>query len=228
MAQTDLAVGSYCKIVLGEPTTYDVAGFEALTWSPEIDDVVSVGAGGGTAAVQSYIPLKTGVEVKRAGAISYNDRAINMGRHVQLDATHQLVKSGFDGANKGKVFSLAIHYADGSIDFQIGTISGFTDENLEANTFKFSTFTFSPTKGIVTKAGTDLFTLTYLAGANGFIVGDTVQTVEDGEDGTYVYAQPTNAVTHEFSQWSDASTTNPRRHTNVTANVTLTASFVTV
>lgn len=222
--QTELAVGSYLKVVLGEPTTFDVAGYEALSWSDEVIDVVNIGEGGGTGAVQSYVPLKTGVEVKRTGAISYNDRTIQMGRHVQTNTVHQLIKSGFDGANKGKVYSFAIHYPDGSVDYQTGTISSFTSGALEANAFMFANFTMSPNRGIVTKPGTDIWTLTYTAGSNGSIVGTAIQTVEDGEDGVAVYAAPNNL--YEFSAWSDASTENPRTDTNVTANITVTATFV--
>lgn len=225
--QTELAVGSYLKVVLGEPTTFDVAGYEALSWSAEVIDVVNIGEGGGTGAVQTYTPLKTGVEVKRTGSISYNDRSIQMGRHVQTNTVHQLIKSGFDGANKGKVYSFAIHYPDGSVDFQTGTISSFTTGALEANAFMFANFTMSPNRGIVTKAGTDIWTITYIAGTNGKVYGTKIQTVEDGEDGTEVIAVPNSG--YVFVNWtgSSTSTTNPRTETNVQNNITLTANFTT-
>ena len=221
--QTDLAVGTVMKVALGEPTTYDIAGFEALTYG-EVVDVVNIGAGGGTAAVQSYVPLKTGVTVKRSGAIDYADRAIQMGRHVDSNTTHQLLKAGFDGPNKGRVHSIGIYYADGSIDFFVATISSFTDEQLEANSFKMSTVTLSPTDKVVTKTGTTVYTLSYTAGANGTIIGETSQLVESGEDGTAVYASA--SAGYEFDQWSDSSTDNPRTDTNVTANKSVTATFV--
>lgn len=223
--QTELAVGTVMKVVLGEPATYDIAGFEALTFG-EVVDVVNIGAGGGTAAVQSYVPLKTGVTVKRSGAIDYQDRTVQMGRHVDSNAVHQALKSGFDGANKGKVHSIGIYYVDGGIDFFVATVSGFAEEQLEANTFKFVNVTLSPTDKVVTKAGSTVYTLTYTAGANGTIIGDTSQIVESGEDGTLVYASP--SAGYGFGQWSDASTENPRIDENVTTNITVTASFVTV
>lgn len=222
MAQTDLAVGSVLKVSHAEPATFDASGYEALTWL-EVDDVTNIGAGGGSATVQSYVPLKTGITVKRAGAIEYQDRTFQLGRHLQTDTTHQLIKSGFDGNFKGDVFSWAIHYPDGSIDFFTATIASFTDEQLEANTFMFSSVTLSPTTKVVTRAGTDIWTLTYIAGTHGTIVGTAVQLVEDGEDGTAVYAAADSL--YEFVSWSDASTTNPRTDTNVTTNKTLTATF---
>lgn len=224
--QTELGVGSYLKVCLGEPTTFDVAGYEALSWSDEVIDVVNIGEGGGSGTVQSYTPLKTGVDVKRTGAISYSDRTTQMGRHVQTNAVHQLIKSGFDGANKGKVYSFAIHYPDGSVDFQTGTISSFTSGALEASAFMFANFTMSPNRGITTKPGTDMWTLTYLAGSNGSIVGTAIQTVEDGEDGVAVYASPANL--YEFVSWSDSETDNPRTDLAVSANITVTATFALI
>lgn len=227
--QTELAVGTYMKVIVGEPTTYDVAGFESIMAAAgEVVDVVNIGAGGGTAAVQSYVPLKTGVTVKRSGAIDYQDRTVQMGRHVETNAVHQALKSGFDGVNKGLVHSVGIYYVDGSVDFFVATISSFAEEQLEANTFKFVNVTLSPTDKTVTKVGTGVFTLAYAAGANGAVYGDLEQRVEDGEDGTAVFAAPLNPLTHEFDQWSDASTDNPRTDLNVTANITVTAQFVTV
>ena len=67
------------------------------------------------------------------------------------------------------------------------------------------------------------FTLTYTAGANGSITGVSPQTVNYGASGTAVTAVP--ATGYHFVQWSDASTANPRTDTNVTANITVTASF---
>jgi len=69
----------------------------------------------------------------------------------------------------------------------------------------------------------DTFTLTYTAGANGSIIGTTPQTVNYGTDGTAVTAQP--ALGYHFVKWSDDSTQNPRTDLNVTANITVQASF---
>ena len=69
----------------------------------------------------------------------------------------------------------------------------------------------------------DTFTLTYTAGANGSIVGTTPQTVDYNSSGTAVTAQP--AVGYHFVKWSDDSTANPRTDLNVTADITVTASF---
>ena len=66
-------------------------------------------------------------------------------------------------------------------------------------------------------------TLTYNAGAGGSISGITPQTVDYGTSGTAVEAVP--SIGYHFVQWSDASTANPRTDTNVTTDVTVTATF---
>ena len=67
------------------------------------------------------------------------------------------------------------------------------------------------------------FTLTYTAGANGTISGTSPQTVSSGGSGTPVTAVPNTG--YHFLQWSDGSTANPRTDTNVTANISVSASF---
>ena len=67
------------------------------------------------------------------------------------------------------------------------------------------------------------YTLTYTAGANGSVTGDSPQTLYEGEDGTAVEAIPD--ANYHFVNWSDASTENPRTDTNVTGNITVTANF---
>lgn len=74
------------------------------------------------------------------------------------------------------------------------------------------------------EVGTGFYTLTYLAGANGEILGNSTQIVASGSDGSPVYAAADGG--YSFSQWSDTSTDNPRTDTSVSADITVTASFV--
>jgi len=65
--------------------------------------------------------------------------------------------------------------------------------------------------------------LEYLAGPNGSIAANATQIVEAGLDGA-----PVTAVSDEgylFANWSDGRTDNPRIDTNVTEDVSVTASF---
>lgn len=82
------------------------------------------------------------------------------------------------------------------------------------------------TKAIATCATSLMHTLTYTSGANGSITGSSPQAVVDGTDGATVTAVPNPG--YRFAQWSDASTANPRTDTNVTADLSVTASFVTL
>ena len=66
-------------------------------------------------------------------------------------------------------------------------------------------------------------TLTYNAGAGGSISGATPQIVDYGTNGTAVEALPDTG--YHFLQWNDSSAMNPRTDTNVTADVTVTATF---
>lgn len=67
------------------------------------------------------------------------------------------------------------------------------------------------------------YTITYRAGQHGSLSGDTVQSVEQGKDGTPVEAIP--AAGCRFVQWSDGKTDNPRTEHNVQGDLTVTAEF---
>jgi streptogramin lyase/5-hydroxyisourate hydrolase-like protein (transthyretin family) len=66
-------------------------------------------------------------------------------------------------------------------------------------------------------------TLTYSAGANGSIVGTSPQTVNHGADGSQVTATP--AANYHWVSWSDGYPTAARTDTNVTGDITVSASF---
>lgn len=73
------------------------------------------------------------------------------------------------------------------------------------------------------EATTGFYTLTYLAGANGQILGNPSQIIASGDDGSPVVAYPDSG--YEFTAWSDASPTADRTDTNITADLTVTATF---
>jgi hypothetical protein len=67
------------------------------------------------------------------------------------------------------------------------------------------------------------FTLAYAAGTGGTISGTTPQTVNYGASGTTVTAVPDPG--YDFTSWSDGVLTAARTDANVTANISVTASF---
>ncbi|MCX6063129.1 MAG: InlB B-repeat-containing protein, partial [Caldiserica bacterium] len=71
--------------------------------------------------------------------------------------------------------------------------------------------------------GLATWSLSYACAAGGVIAGTTSQTVNYGASGTSVTAVP--HAGYHFVSWSDASTVNPRTDTNVTADITVTATF---
>ena len=78
-------------------------------------------------------------------------------------------------------------------------------------------------KSVTANFAINVFTLTYTAGANGTINGTTPQTVNYGSGGSAVSGKPDSG--YYFVNWSDGSTDNPRRDTDVTSNISVTATF---
>lgn len=96
-------IGSVLHVSASVPATYTDAAFEALTFT-EVGLVGSMSAFGGSTAVSTFNVIKSGNTVKRKGFTDYGSLTIGMAR-VTSDDGQTLLKSGFDGADKGKVFS---------------------------------------------------------------------------------------------------------------------------
>ncbi|MBB5206869.1 InlB B-repeat-containing protein [Chiayiivirga flava] len=76
---------------------------------------------------------------------------------------------------------------------------------------------------IMVTFASDTYTVSYVAGANGALLGDTQQTVPHGGDGTPV--QAVADAHHHFAGWSDGSQENPRTERDVRAPLAVAASF---
>jgi hypothetical protein len=90
-------------------------------------------------------------------------------------------------------------------------------------------YTTGPITGPCTVTATfalNQYTLSYAAGPNGSLEGETAQTVSHGTSGTAVTAAP--AVGYSFVDWSDASTANPRTDSNVAGDLSVSASFTLI
>src|SRR5690606_2995383 len=76
----------------------------------------------------------------------------------------------------------------------------------------------------------EVFTLTYIAGPNGWINGNlpmlVVENVLAGGAGPLVEATPDNG--YMFLTWDDGNTDNPRTDTNVTGDIEVTAQFIEI
>ncbi|MCX6755713.1 MAG: BspA family leucine-rich repeat surface protein [Candidatus Nomurabacteria bacterium] len=143
--------------------------------------------------------------------------------------------TNFGGVPAGDRNHLAsIKTADGSLntDFNPG-VTGSTVNTLylTSSSILYAGGLFSKINGttVIDFTAFDLapvvsHTLTYTAGANGTISGDSPQTVADGGSGSNVTAVP--YFGYSFSKWSDNSDTNPSRtDKNVAGDVTTEAIF---
>lgn len=224
MSDVLLSVGTSLFVSAASPATYDTAGFAALSYT-EVGEVESLGEFGGSAQITPFTPLATGIVKKRKGSINYGTASASIGR-LASDAGQAILKDGFDGANKYVVHSFKVVNSDGAIAYFTGMISSFVTVTNDANNVTKVNCNIELDNKVISDVYGSLFTVSYVAGANGSIIGDTSQRIASGEDGDAVFAAAASG--YVFSQWNDASTDNPRTDTNVLANATYTATFVLV
>ena len=108
-----------------------------------------------------------------------------------------------------------------STGYHIDSVTGTCGGSLNGSTFTTQAIIADCT--VIANFAINTYTLTYTAGANGTISGTSPQTVNYGANGTAVTASPNTG--YHFVQWSDSSTANPRTDSNVTADLSVTASF---
>jgi hypothetical protein len=220
MNDITISVGTTLSIVAAVPGSQTAAAFEALAWI-EVGEVENIPAFGGTATVTEFIPIKTGVVNKKKGSINYGTMTIPLAMML-ADAGQIALQSGFDGANKSVVHSLKISNPNIGNFYTTVEITSLPYNFGDANAVTRNEVGFAvKTKPIV---DADVFTVTYAAGANGSIIGNTSQTVLSGEDCTPVYAAPDAG--YVFVDWDeDSGTDNPRTDTAIAADATFTATF---
>lgn len=105
--------------------------------------------------------------------------------------------------------------------------AGYHTAVLKVNDVSFTsggTHTIAGDVAIQAVMDINTYTLRYRTDTLGFIVGDTLQHVPHGGNGTPVQLLPW--TTTQFDQWSDGSTANPRTDLNVQGNIDVFASYV--
>jgi hypothetical protein len=105
--------------------------------------------------------------------------------------------------------------------YHIDSVGGTCGGSRSGNTYTTDPVTADCT--VVANFAIDTFTLTYTAGPNGSISGDSPQTVDYGADGSEVIAQPN--PNYHFVEWSDGGLAAARTDTSVTADLSVTANF---
>ncbi len=120
----------------------------------------------------------------------------------------QTVEHDNDGSAVTAVAATGYHFVQWSDGL---TVNPRTDSNVIAALTVTATFAINS------------YILTYKAGDNGSLTGETSQTVEHSNDGSAVTAVPDTG--YHFVQWSDGLTVNPRTESNVITSVDVTATF---
>ena len=133
------------------------------------------------------------------------------GEHGRIEG--KLTQNVFAGGSGTEVEAVA----DAGYHFVKWDDGNTTSKRTDANVIESKTYTAEFAVDI------QQYTLTYIAGVGGSIVGNATQTVNAGGSGTEVEAVP-NAGYH-FVKWSDGNTTAKRTDANVTESKTYTAEF---
>jgi hypothetical protein len=120
----------------------------------------------------------------------------------------QTVSYGGSGSAVTAVPNTGYHFVKWSDNV---TTAARTDSNVTGNINVTASFAISS------------YSLAYIAGANGSISGNASQTVAPGSNGSVVTAVPNTG--YHFVKWSDNVVTASRTDTNVTGNISVTASF---
>ena len=148
----DISLGTTIAVVAGEPATYNEAGFDDLTYET-IGEVTSIGEYGGSAQINTNIPLATGIVNKRAGSYDYGDAAMTITRDSG-DGGQTALKDGFDGTKKGDVHSFEVTFPDGSLQYFTGVISSFTTNISDANSWTQASCNIAVTNQVLDVAAT--------------------------------------------------------------------------
>ena len=200
------------------PATYNGAGFAALTWI-EIGEITSAGEFGRVYNQVTHNPLGDRRTVKRKGSYDDGELSLDMAR-VPSDAGQALLLTARDSDDS---YPFKVVLQDDSISYFSAQVMSYTTNIGSIDQITSASVSVAIDNDIIDIPGSTLFTITFIAGANGSIIGNSVQAIPSGGSTTSVYAAP-NAL-YEFTSWSDTNTDNPRTVTNVLASANLTATF---
>lgn len=128
--------GAVLTVALGEPATYDAAGFSTLlTASGEaIGSIESFGEFGANAVITEFTSVDDAIVQKFVGAMNAGDLALGLGRDI-TDTGQALFAAAMrpSDASYGATFSAGITYKDGSIQYFTHKISSYTTNPSDVN-----------------------------------------------------------------------------------------------
>ena len=179
-------------------TAVPALGYHFVSWS---DGVLT--------ASRTDLNVTADISVTATFAINTYTLTYTAGANGSITGSSpQTVNYGANGTAVTAVADLGYHF----VSWSDGVLTASrTDLNVTADITVTATFAINT------------YTLTYTAGPNGSISGTTPQTVAQGGNGTPVTAVPD--VGYHFVSWSDGVLTAGRTDLNVTADITVTATF---
>ena len=244
---SDLTLYAQWAVIVVPPTTYNIVAtagangsitpagttavtsgaIQSYTISPSagftIASVVVDGSGVGTPASYTF----TNVTAAHTISVTFSAIILPPPPPVTFTLTYiagangsisgsasQTVNSGSTGSAVTAVANSGFHFvqwSDGS------TSASRTDANVTASHSYTATFAINPV------VPPTVYTLTYIANANGTISGVSPQSVVSGGDGTQVRAVPNTGF--HFVSWSDGKLTAARTDFGVLGNISVSASF---
>lgn len=215
------SAGSTLFVSASKPTSYDEAGFKALFPSmKEVAEITDLGEFGRKYELVTHKALGRRNTVKRKG--SYDDGSINLPlARDAADEGQRLLKAASVSDDS---YSYCIQIQDGTCFFFSAQCMSFTNNIGSVDSITGHNAELQIDADIIEVLAEGDFQLTYTAGANGSIVGLASQVVAEGESGAAVYAAP--AAGYVFEKWSDNLTANPRTDADVTADISVTATFI--
>jgi hypothetical protein len=118
------SVGTIVSVSTFAPTTYDAAGFAALTFSTcgELAELPSFGA---EAALATHTPLATGVVAKRRGSLNYGSVALTMAVSEEDTGQAVLQEAAESGAGADALVSVKVVLVNGEIQYFTGQVMSY-------------------------------------------------------------------------------------------------------
>ncbi len=214
-------------------TSYTVTASAGANGSITPSGAVSVNSGANQtftiSASSGYHVTNVLVDGKSVGAVtSYTFTNVTSNRTITANFAITSYTISFNSNGGSAVTSITQNYGIAVNAPTPPTRTGYTFAGWYSNVGLSTPYIFTtiPAGSITLYAkwtAINSYTLTYTAGANGSITGTSPQTVSQGTSGTAVTAVP--AAGYHFTNWSDASTANPRTDSNVNGNISVTANF---
>lgn len=127
---TQTALGLTLAVSAGEPATYDIAGFAALTFI-DVGDVETVPEFGGSSQVIEFINITTGLVQKFKGSFNAGSLSVNLGRDI-TDVGQIVLKDGAVPTDN-TVHSFSFTETGGDIIYVTGIVTSYTVNYSDAN-----------------------------------------------------------------------------------------------